>query len=458
MKHPFHVGSFDKSLLLVVVAFIAIIIQVMDKSFGTTFTLSLRDIFPRADLLVFGLMILISIAIQSVLIKKAREAVKIDRSKSRVGQTVLVVTALLQYSAAGILVIILFQAVFTLKYSVNLLETIVGINLITSSVILAILSSRFVRTFRYSPSKLVLAYTIAIAALSLNGIITFIYVDNFLQRKPDYITSEFNPWSSYSPRVPPDLVTVYQLIGIVSFVTLWIATVFMTNHYAAKSKKIKYWTIVSIPLVFFLSQYLISLLEHSDLLSQLGIEDSPMYSYMYNLFLNTVRTAGGIMFGLAFFILSRTIRHAQLKKSIILAGIGLILLFGANASSLIIMTPYPPWGVLSMTFLIIGSYSLIIGLDSAGLYIATDSSLRRIIARSPQKDYDILKSLGHVKTQDIVTNKIDNISKQVYNEIQSDNLFTIASEPTNVREYIDDVLRHTWKMDQDLLQKRKDRA
>ena len=54
MKHPFHVGSFDKGLLLVVVAFIAIIIQVMDKSFGTTFTLSLRDIFPRADLLVFG--------------------------------------------------------------------------------------------------------------------------------------------------------------------------------------------------------------------------------------------------------------------------------------------------------------------------------------------------------------------------------------------------------------------
>jgi hypothetical protein len=63
-----------------------------------------------------------------------------------------------------------------------------------------------------------------------------------------------------------------------------------------------------------------------------------------------------------------------------------------------------------------------------------------------------------VKTQDIVTNKIDNISKQVYNEIQSDNLFTIASEPANVREYIDDVLRHTWEMDQDLLQKRKDRA
>ena len=49
MKQSFHVDSFDKSLLLVVVAIIAVIIQVMDKSFGTTFTLSLGNIFPRAD-------------------------------------------------------------------------------------------------------------------------------------------------------------------------------------------------------------------------------------------------------------------------------------------------------------------------------------------------------------------------------------------------------------------------
>jgi hypothetical protein len=111
-----------------------------------------------------------------------------------------------------------------------------------------------------------------------------------------------------------------------------------------------------------------------------------------------------------------------------------------------------------MSFLIIGSYSLIIGLDSAGLYIATDSSLRRIIAKSPQKDYDILKSLDHAKAQDIVTNKIDNISKQVYNEIQNDNLFTIASEPANVWEYINETLREISMIDTNLLRKSKDKA
>jgi hypothetical protein len=458
MRRSFHVGSFDKSLLLIIVAFIAVIIQVMDKSFGDTLTLSLGNVFPRTDILVFGLMILISITIQSVLIKKAREAVKIERSKSTIGQTVLMIAALLQYSAAGILVIVLFQALFTLKYSVVLLEAILGINLITSSVILAILSSRFVRTFRLSHTKLVFAYMIAIATLSLSGIVTFIYVENFLQRKPDSISSGYNPWASFSPVVPTDLVTVYQLIGIISFATLWIATVFLTNHYTSKSKKIKYWIIVSIPLVYFASQFLPSLLQHLDPLRQLGVEDNPMYGYVYNLFLNTVRTAGGIMFGFVFFILSKTIQHSQLKNSLIMTGIGLILIFGANASSLIIMTPYPPWGILSATFLITGAYSLIIGLDSAALYVATDSSLRRVIEKSPQKDYDILKSLGNVKMQDIVINKIENISTRVYEEIQSDNLLKISSEPTNIREYIDQVLRERWNIDRGLLQKSKDRT
>lgn len=146
------------------------------------------------------------------------------------------------------------------------------------------------------------------------------------------------------------------------------------------------------------------------------------------------------MFGFAFFMLSKATVHAQLKGSMMMAGIGLILLFGANAASLVILTTFPPWGILSMTFLITGSFCLLISLDSAGFYIATDSSLRRIIHRSPQKGYDIFKSFGHAELQDIIADKIQNISKEVYDEIESENLFRTVSEPANVQQYVDDVI------------------
>ena len=194
-----------------------------------------------------------------------------------------------------------------------------------------------------------------------------------------------------------------------------------------------------------------------DLLDELGVQANPLYGYTYNLFLNTVRTAGGIMFGIAFFILSKTIMHAQLKKSIVTIGAGLVLLFGANASSLIIMTLHPPWGVISTTFLITGSYLLIIGLDSAAFYLATDSSLRRIIAKSPQKEHDILKSLGYSEAQDIVTTKVKDLGREVYDDIEFDSLFYISSEPANIQEYINEVLLEVRRGDRNLLQKGKDR-
>jgi hypothetical protein len=450
------VRSIDSSFLIVMVAIIAVILQVLDKTFGNTFTISLGSIFPQANLIVFGLMVLISITIQIVLIKKTKESINVERSKSRLGKSILVIANLLQYSGSGIIVIILFQIIFTSKYSVDLLGTVVGINLIISSVLLAILSSRLVRTYRISPSKVVLAYSISIAVLSLSGIITFIYIDDFLQGKPDYITSEYSPWNSYSPTISPDLLSAYQSIGIMSFVSLWIATVFLTYHYA-KSKRIKYWTMVSIPLVYFVSLYIIPFLEHLDLLGALGVDDNPIYAYSYNFFLNTVRTAGGIMFGIAFVLISRNIVHIQLKKSIIMAGISFILIFGANASSLIIAGSYPPWGGISITFMITGAYLLIVGLDSAAFYLATDSSLRKIIAKSPQKEYDFLKSLGYRGTEDIVAANIKDLTNQVYDEIESNNLFYISSEPDNVQEYINEVLAEVRKGDQNLFQKEKDK-
>ena len=452
MKFSFNAGSFDSRFLIL---FVVAVVVILDKTFGNTLTMSLENIFPQASLMVFSLMVLISITVQFVLFRNTRKS--IERSRSRLGQIIFVVSTLLQYFAAGFLIIILFEALFTSQYNVDLLELVVGISLITSSLLLAILSSRFVRTYVNSPSKVLLAYSIAITVLSLSGIIAFIYIDNFLQGKPDYITPYFNPWISYSPTASPDLVFAYQFTAIMSFVSMWIATIFLTSRYASKSKKIKYWTIVSIPLVYFTSLYLIPLLQQQDLLGQLGIEDIPIYAYSYNFLLNTVKAAGGIMFGIPFFLLSRTIMHVQLKRSIIMAGAGLILLFGASTSSLVIMATYPPWGVISMTFLITGSYSLLVGLDSAAFYLATYSSLRRIIATSSQKEHDILKALGHAESQRMVIDKVNNISKRVYAEIQNENLFTISSEPTNVQGYINEVLGEVWHIDPVLLQKARDK-
>ena len=57
----------------------------------------------------------------------------------------------------------------------------------------------------------------------------------------------------------------------------------------------------------------------------------------------------------------------------------------------------------------------------------------------------------------MVIDKVNNISKRVYAEIQKDKLFAISSEPTNVQGYINEVLGEVWHIDPVLLQKARDK-
>ena len=74
-----------------------------------------------------------------------------------------------------------------------------------------------------------------------------------------------------------------------------------------------------------------------------------------------------------------------------------------------------------------------------------------------RNEYDFLKSLGRTEAEHIVTDKLDAISKQVYNKIQYDNLFAISSEPSNVQEYIKEAISEAWKIDPGLFRKAKDK-
>jgi hypothetical protein len=41
----------------------------------------------------------------------------------------------------------------------------------------------------------------------------------------------------------------------------------------------------------------------------------------------------------------------------------------------------------------------------------------------------------------MITNKVENLSDEVYEEIDRNSLFVASSEPSNVREYLDEVLQ-----------------
>ena len=119
---------------------------------------------------------------------------------------------------------------------------------------MGILADRFFSWFRTNRSIVVLVYGLATAALSVNAGFTLAYVGDLLTNQPPYIGPHILHISS-TPSTNSILNLGYVISSIVSFLMTWIATALLLHHYSKKIGRPVYWTIVSIPLVYFLGQF-----------------------------------------------------------------------------------------------------------------------------------------------------------------------------------------------------------
>ena len=70
----------------------------------------------------------------------------------------------------------------------------------------------------------------------------------------------------------------FVISSIVSFVSFWVATVFLLWHYSKRIGPVKYWLMLSIPLFYFTSQFLPYFL---DLFSSFRESDPILFGIIY---------------------------------------------------------------------------------------------------------------------------------------------------------------------------------
>lgn len=164
------------------------------------------------------------------------------------------ITIVVQYVLVVILASIVFQIAFFSSYHIYSLISVMLISYGLSLLILSLLAKRFLSWYRLNRNLVVLFYGLAITAISINAVITILYVNFMLTDKPLYIQSIRSLTGSLSS---PDVVfdLAYTSTAIIFFILTWIATVLLLKHHSKKLGHIKYWILVSIPLVYFLSQF-----------------------------------------------------------------------------------------------------------------------------------------------------------------------------------------------------------
>jgi hypothetical protein len=425
---------------MIIIGFVVVLLQVLDMSAGDTWALNFVGV-RFEQLVVYSFIAVISLFIQVFLLLTTTKIVfRTKKATSRIAVIIAYIYVVSQLIVIGLLAYLVLEQLITSRYHTLVSQLIVGFSLTVSIIIMISLSYTCFKSYSSTRSKLTLVYGIAIIAISAQLISALFYIETSLRNKPEYITPQRNPWISYFyTSLLSNLLLIYNITTIISFVAVWIASVLFTKSYAQKTSKVKYWIAVSIPVIYFLFQYSPVFLNQTGTLSSLLMASGSILPYLNNFILNTANVGSAILFGISFIMLSRALIYDRLKYYLIICGTGIMIIFSSHVSTILILAAFPAWSIISISFMLSASFLILLGLDSATFNIAGDIQIRRFLSKSKQ-EFELFGALSSTQVSATVEARTRKISKQIYDRMAGETLFVSRSETEDIKQYISEVV------------------
>jgi hypothetical protein len=340
--------------------------------------------------------------------EKSKSVVSKDPYLKVISTTVMVV----QFLLIALVIFLLFEILFTSQYDTPLFVATALISEIVALGLLGLFAQRFLSWFilnRQSTVVLIYGLSFAVAAFSLAVIV--IYDVTYLPQKDPHITPQTGvvfPNTLEPGSLLDILFSIYTFLNMISFGLLILGTAILLFHYSKKIGQVKFWVIILLPLVYFISS---------------SVENLKIYApttdaqwFNWYLFSSLNSTAGGILFGVAFWTIGKTINQNSVVKDYLkFAAFGFVLLFISTQASPS-GAPYPPYGIITMTFLPLSSHMIFLGLYSTAISISQDIQLRQSIKKVATQDSNLLSSIGTAHMEQEIQRKIDRFKDVVQEE------------------------------------------
>ena len=345
---------------------------------------------------------------------------------------------IIQLGIIGLLVIILLEVSLTSSYHTILIRSIIMSSFLTASVLMALLSWRFVVWIRSNRNRLMMVYLFASLFISASAIAGIVYFLDQLFYRPDVIYPRiYGDFLTHAEIGNSSLVYIYTISSAIAFVLLWVGTIFLLQGYRKKLGKWKYWILMSIPLLYFLSQFQPVVLNF--LLSY--VSDDPMlFNFVYIVMVDASRPIGGVLFGLAFILVARKLQNREVKRYLVMTGIGFLLLLISYEAQALITAPFPPLGLLSGSYFGLASYTIFIGLYSSAASISEDSRLRASIRKSVESEVRFVGSMGEAEMDRRILDKVLETSKHFSKTMPEVTGVPTSLSDEEIKEYIKEVL------------------
>jgi hypothetical protein len=377
--------------------------------------------------------------------KKSREI----RNKVRYLKISYKVAVIIQYLIIAVLLFVIIDIVVNWRYPSAILAVVTAASYGLNIGLMAVFSKIFFSWYKSNRNSIaVLLYGLSFAVVVITSCVFLSISYHRFVEKPEYILpdSDIHLTKAKSGSILYNLLKVYHYSDIVSFALKWVATAFLLYHYSQKMGRAKYWILISLPLVYFLTTYLDDF--------QIYEPHAESEVFYWNLYVTLNSTAGGILFYVGFVLAAKHFHHGgggnvnwAIKDYLLICGFGFLLFFSAGQATLG-NSLYPPYGLATMSFYGLSSFLILLGLYASAFSVSEDIELRKSIRKSTLRESKFLDSMGSAHMEKELMNRMVVKAREEHKEL---------SQESGVKSSLDeeDILNIVKEAEKDFKEKKK---
>ncbi|MBA3750229.1 MAG: HAMP domain-containing histidine kinase [Nitrosopumilus sp.] len=238
--------------------------------------------------------------------------------------------------------------------------------------------------------------------------------------------------------IPNSYLELYNLLNSVvlpvGFVFRWIASTMLLRNIYQKIGKLppSIWIILSLPLILYLIGKMPGFFAGESLA---GIDEE--YRYFFRILFRAGTIAGNILFGLAFFIVAKSLISSKIKDYLILAGIGDTIVGISLSTSAI----EPTYGVAAHSLVLLSSYLFTLGLYSSAILVSQELKLRQSIRESAIDVSKLLVSIGSAQMEQEIEKKVMAIAQKEKDKLSEHSGIQSSFTEHDMKQYLTVVLK-----------------
>jgi hypothetical protein len=390
-------GSSKQALVLIS---LIVVVTIVDSQFVNIFYGTDLGTPGNLHLLVFVSFVIVASVINAIFLLFAkRNDIQARTSRPSLFRVAHIGTSAVQYTISLILFILISEMLIFHGYNKVFSLLVVYLSHLWSAVILGVLSFTFIHWFRFARSFSMLIYGVVFSVILFLILITIPLLTEQFKSQPQSIIPRDYTSLITSVLIPSrDIAFIYGLGNYVlplMIVSSWVITISLLKPYAERIGKKTFWIIVSIPLIYQLFTFIV---RDANLITDPSLFEI-IYSKQFQFLFGISYQVSGSIFAIAFLTIARKVKRKSMKNYLIMCSIGVISLFSSVQPGMPFYAAYPPFGLITLLFLGLSSYMLLVGMLGCAAYVSRDSKLRREIYKGLEVDSDILKKMGMAEMQ-----------------------------------------------------------